>query len=209
VGESDRPADFEYSMAVFGRCLCDVTTSLRASSFHVVAHSMGCVAALEACKLDGFVPSSFLSAEGNLVPEDAFMSSRIAHLSESAFLKTYSRWVNLVESTLEASSNVQHARFVASLRDASPVAVHRSAVSCQALTRSGILSEQFARLPCPLAYVYGSRTPEQRPLPDVVATERVNRRAIEGQGHFMMEDADAFYGAVRAFVESVSVETPP
>ncbi|MGC4068490.1 MAG: alpha/beta hydrolase family protein [Polyangiaceae bacterium] len=136
VGDSDRPSDFDYSMAAFGRCLRDVVTSLGASAFHVVAHSMGGVAVLEACKLDGFVPVSFLSAEGNLEAEDAFMSSKMARLSESVFLKTYSKWVNLVEATLDVAFNTQHARFVASLRAASPVAVYRSAVSCQTLTRS-------------------------------------------------------------------------
>jgi pimeloyl-ACP methyl ester carboxylesterase len=206
VGGSDRPGDFEYSMAAFGRCLRDVVTFLGVSTFHVVAHSMGGVAALEACGLPDFSPTSFLSAEGNLAPEDAFMSSKVARLSESVFLKSYSKWVNLVEATLEVGSNAQHARFVTSLRDAAPVAVYRSAVSCQTLTRSGSLLDRFVRLPCALAYVYGSRTVEQRALPGVTASDRVQCHAIEGQGHFMMEDAEAFYRTALEFIERASGE---
>lgn len=207
-GESSRADDFDYSMNSFGECLYQVVKGLEPGPLHIVAHSMGCVAALAMLESHPVELASFTAAEGNLIAEDAFMSSKVARLAESTFLRTYSKWLSMVRSSLGNAPNEQHDRFLESLRTASPAAVHRASLSCNERTRSGALSQQFAQLNCPIAYIYGSITPAQRPLPEVVSLPRVARHVVEGQGHFMMEDAPSFYGYLRAWIARNSDSSP-
>ena len=87
-GQSARPADYDYSMAAFGDCLYRVILECRVERLHIVAHSMGCAAALCMLETHKICPDSFVAAEGNLVAEDAFMSSKVARLTESDFLRS-------------------------------------------------------------------------------------------------------------------------
>ena len=192
-GSSARPADFAYSMSDFGECLFRVISELQVERLHVVAHSMGCVAALAMLERHPIGLETFTATEGNLVAEDAFMSSKVARLTEATFLRSYTKWINMVQASLGEDESDQHARFIESLRGASPTAVHRASLSCNEQTRAGSLSRQFASLKCRLAYVYGANTPSQRPLPEVVTRPNVTRHAIANQGHFMMEAAESFY----------------
>lgn len=202
-GDSARPEDFDYSMASLGRCLARVVQELGAEPLHLVVHSMGCVAALSMLEQYGMVPKSFVAAEGNLIATDAFMSSKVARLTERTFLRSYSKWLVMVKDSLGSEPNEQHDRFVESLRQALPIAVHRASLSCNARTASGDLSRQFSRLACPLAYVYGSESEAQRPLPEVVFLPQVRRFIVAGQGHFMMDDAEAFYRPVAEWIASL------
>jgi pimeloyl-ACP methyl ester carboxylesterase len=202
-GESARPEDYDYSMATLGQCLAGVVEQFGTDPLHIIAHSMGCVAALAMLQMPGVAVASFVAAEGNLIATDAFMSSKVARLSESTFLRTYSKWLIMVRESLGDQPNEQHDRFVESLRQASPLAVHRASLSCNARTASGELSQQFAQLECPLAYVYGTETEAQRSLPEVVFLPRVERIPVAGQGHFMMQDAEAFYRPIARWIASV------
>jgi pimeloyl-ACP methyl ester carboxylesterase len=201
-GESSRPTNFDYSMASLGDCLGQVIGELALRRPHVVAHSMGCSAALSMLERHPLELATFLTAEGNLVAEDAFMSSRIARFTEADFLRAYPIWLSVMRQFWGGEPNLQHDRFIASLREAFPIAMYRASVSCNERTRAGTLASQFAAMACPVAYVYGANTPAKRPIPAVVQSAHVQRSAILGQGHFMMEAAERFYPLVQAFIST-------
>jgi pimeloyl-ACP methyl ester carboxylesterase len=203
-GESARPAEYDYSMAAFGDCLHRVIMDNRVERLHVVAHSMGCAAALCMIETHAICPDSFVAAEGNLVAEDTFMSGRIARFAELDFLRSFATWLAVIKEYIGDEPNEQQIRFVESLRNASPLAVHRASISCNERSRSGALSSRFAALGCPTAYVYGANTLKQRPIPQVALLPHVHRVSIANQGHFMMQAAEGFYPQLAAFIASVS-----
>ena len=200
-GRSDKPEDHDYSMESMASALEGVLSSLGFDAVHVVAHSMGCAVALLLAKAGRVTLQSFVSAEGNLVPEDAFMSSKVARLKEPTFARVFSKWLKMVEDSLGPEPVRLHEVFLESLRACPPVALHRTSVSCLELTRSGDLARHFAALRCPRLYVIGGRTLEERGLPAPAEAEDVEVLTIPGAGHFMMDDAEAFYPPVRQFVE--------
>jgi hypothetical protein len=73
-------------------------------------------------------------------------------------------------------------------------------VSCWALTSSGDLAQLFVDLSCPRCYIVGEKTRDERSLPTPVTEAGISTVIIPDVGHFVMEKADAFYGALRDFV---------
>lgn len=200
-GESIAKSGSDYSMAALGKSLRTVVENLCRSEWHVVAHSMGGAAALSLLADSGRIANSFTCVEGNLVARDAFLSRKIARLSEGAFVKAYPRWVKSVESSLGEYQNDQHRRYVHSLLQVSPEAIYRAACSCLRASCSGELACGFAELTCPTAYVYGERTRRARGVPEVALLPQIRRLEVPGQGHFVMENADCFYRWLRQWVD--------
>jgi pimeloyl-ACP methyl ester carboxylesterase len=201
-GESDQREDLDYSMASLAQTLGQLLDQLEICEYHVVAHSMGGAVALLLAETHR--PLSFACAEGNLVPEDAFMSGKISRLKEQRFVSVYSKWISLVEQSLDASSPDQNALFVSSLHQTSPLCLHRASRSCHALTTSGELARRFAELTCPRLYLLGEHSQRARGVPAVVTDQKVPVVTIPGQGHFLMERADLFYDELVAFVETAT-----
>ncbi len=204
-GASDRPDEADYQLPSLAAALRGVLAHLRLSSIHVVAHSMGGAVALLLANRPGRF-RSFLAAEGNLVAGDAFMSSKVARMKESLFLRVYSKWIHTVRQSLEPELSPIHEAFLASLRQAAPHALHRASVSCSTVTASGELSERFAALTCPRGYIVGGNT--ERALAPVLRATATELMTVPAQGHFMMGDAPRFYALVRDFLARATAEVP-
>ncbi len=88
--------------------------------------------------------------------------------------------------------------FLASLREASPVALHRSATSLQRM-RSPSLREQLLALPMPKALVVGDRSPPlEFPLPDC----KLRGYVVPEAGHDLMaNNSEGFAAAVASAME--------
>lgn len=199
-GESLVPDNHGTSMASMASAMEAVVLSLNAREVHIVAHSMGGVVGLLLASAPSLQLRSFTSAEGNLVAEDALMSSKVSRLKESVFTRVWSKWLAMVEDSLGPEPVRQHELFLESLAATPPGVIHQSSVSCWALTSSGELADRFLALSCPKIYLVGEKTQEERPLPDPVIQAEIPVVTIPGVAHFVMENADAFYGAVRQFV---------
>lgn len=168
---------------------------------HLVAHSMGGAVALLLAARPGVRVLSFACAEGNLVADDAFMSSKVARLAEPRFERVWTKWLGLVEQTLDPATPRQNALYLESLREAGPLAIHRASKSCFELTASGELARRFLELGCPRLYLVGERTMATRPVPAPVLDAGVAVAVIPGVGHSVMENAEAFYSCVRALID--------
>jgi pimeloyl-ACP methyl ester carboxylesterase len=171
---------------------------------HLVAHSMGGAVALLLAGRPGVSVRSFACAEGNLVPDDAFMSSKVARLDEPRFERVWSKWLGMVEQTLDPATPRQNALYLESLRAAGPQVVHRASRSCFEVTASGELSRRFLELACPRLYLVGERTLALRPVPAPVVDAGVPVAVIPGVGHSVMEDAEAFASKVRELIDGAS-----
>jgi pimeloyl-ACP methyl ester carboxylesterase len=201
-GDSDKPEPHGYSMESLAAALRGVLDHVGAHRVHIVAHSMGGAVALLLAGSEGITTASFAAAEGNLVPEDAFMSSKVSRLKEAAFAKVFTKWLRMVEESLGPEPVRMHEVFLRDLRRTTPAVLHRASVSCQALTRSGELARRFGELGCPRMYLVGERTLEGRDLPGPVAAGGVEVVRIPGAGHFVMDVAEAFYPPIRRLVDA-------
>jgi pimeloyl-ACP methyl ester carboxylesterase len=203
-GASEQPDTLSYTMPTFADCLRQVIQHFPAERWHLVAHSMGGIVALLLADTMPNGLGSLTLAEGNLVGTDAFMSGKIATRSESAFVKNYEFWTSILPSFMTDESEAVRQRYCASLRQASAIAMHRASKSCAEWSQTGKLASLFARLTCPRAYVVGEKTRQRRALPEVVMDPAVTRFEIEGQGHFMMENAEGFYAPLARWMGSLS-----
>ncbi|HYH13512.1 MAG TPA: alpha/beta hydrolase, partial [Thermomicrobiales bacterium] len=90
-------------------------------------------------------------------------------------------------------------RFLDTVKQASPVALHRSAVSLRA-NRSPTLREQLEALAIPRTVIWGAETP---PLTPPLANPAIRHELIPDAGHVMMiENPEGFADAIgRALLE--------
>ena len=122
--------------------------------FHLVGHSMGGLTALLLAHQDPGRVLSFTDIEGNLAPEDCFLSRQIlTHPADSdeSFLG------DVVERTRQSPA-CSSALFAASLRHkVRPGAVRGIFESMVDLSDHGDLMAKFLSLPCPRMFVYGEQ----------------------------------------------------
>jgi pimeloyl-ACP methyl ester carboxylesterase len=122
--------------------------------FHLAGHSMGGLTALLLAHQDPGRVLSFVDIEGNLAPEDCFLSRQaLTHRSGDAegFLD------GLIERARRSPSYAS-ALFAASLRHkVRPGAVRGIFESMVELSDHGDLMAKFLSLPCPRMFMYGEQ----------------------------------------------------
>jgi len=122
--------------------------------FHLVGHSMGGLTALLLAHQDPGRVLSFVDIEGNLAPEDCFLSRRaLTHPADDAesFLGDF------IERARRSPSYAS-ALFAASLRHkVRPGAVRPIFESMVGLSDHGDLMAKFLSLPCPRMFMYGEQ----------------------------------------------------
>jgi pimeloyl-ACP methyl ester carboxylesterase len=149
--------------------------------FHLVGHSMGGLTALLLAHRDADRVLSFTDIEGNLAPEDCFLSRQIlTHpADEEGFLDDFA------ERARRACSS-SSALFAASLRHkVRPGAVRGIFESMVDLSDHGDLMQKFLALPCPRMFMYGKENSALSYLPELVASG-VELAEIPHSGHWPM-----------------------
>ncbi len=131
-GESDRPSDWSYTMENHADAVAELLGAFDLSSVAFVGHSMGgSIGIALATRHPGRI-ASLVAAEPNLDPGEGSLSGHIARQSESRFVdRGYRALVYQTQREAERGSTVA-ARFLVTLKQASPIALHRSAVSLRA-----------------------------------------------------------------------------
>lgn len=166
---------------------------------HLVGHSMGGLTALLLAERDPAGVAGFVSIEGNVAPEDCFLSRQIVtHTDGDAdlFLARFAERVG-------ASGFYSTSLFAASL----PHKVRAGAVrpifeSMVEVSDHGDLLNRFLGLPVPTMFMYGEQNSSLSYLP-AMADAGVELARISHSGHFpMYANAPEMWSRISDFVAS-------
>ncbi|MCG8617333.1 MAG: alpha/beta hydrolase [Desulfobacterales bacterium] len=150
--------------------------------FHLVGHSMG---GLTGLILADRLPErvlSFTNIEGNIAPEDCFLSRQIIEFPASNAREFFDKFI---ERTLHApaySSPLYSASLTHKVR---AEAVHGIFSSMVHLSDNGELMDKFLNLPCPKMFMYGDENRHLSYL-EFIESKGVRLSEIPECGHFPM-----------------------
>ena len=192
-GQSERPADFSYDLREQAELLAALLGS-EEGPLVLVGHSMGGTLAVllaECLQRDGHPLQALVLAEPNLRPEDATGSARAAASPVEKFLRDWDGWIRQTSS----------AWYREALRQADPLAFHRSAVS---LVHHGAkMLARFAALPLERkGYILGGRSDAAtHETARQVAASGISVVTVPDSGHsFSEEDPEGFGRALLQLV---------
>lgn len=180
---------------------CD---ALGVDRFHLSGHSMGGLTALLLARAHPSRVLSFIDIEGNLAPEDCFLSRQILEHPEDDAEAFLAGFMARVGQRAEFGSRLFAAALPLKVRAA---AVRPIFTSMVALSDDTPLLEIMAGLPCPRVFVYGEQNRHLSYLGGL--PERgVQRAEIPCSGHFpMYSNPPALWAAMAGFL-SQSEATP-
>jgi pimeloyl-ACP methyl ester carboxylesterase len=159
-----------------------VLDRLGIEEYHVVGHSMGGLTALMLADRAPHRVLSFVNIEGNVAPEDCFLSRQIlTHPADdpAAFLEAFAARTH---SSAESSSAL-YASNVQSKVD--PRVVRGVFESMVHLSDHGDLLTRFISMPCPRIFMYGEQNASLTYLPTLRA-HGVDLAEIAFSGHWPM-----------------------
>lgn len=165
--------------------------------FHLVGHSMGGLASLMLAHSHPRRVLSFVDIEGNIAPEDCFLSRQIVehpHIDPAAFFEHF------IERTRHAPAYAS-ALYAASLRHkvrtGAVAGIFRSMVE---LSDHGALMEKFLALPFPKMFMYGEQNSHLTYLKRI-EQQGVRLAEIAQCGHFpMYSNPVAMWDAIAAHI---------
>lgn len=165
--------------------------------FHLVGHSMGGLTALMLAHAHPQRVLSFTDIEGNIAPEDCFLSRQIVshdHPDPERFLDEF------VERTRHAPAYAS-ALYAASLRHKVRAGAVRGIFeSMVRLSDQGGLMDKFLHLPCPRMFMYGEQNASLSYLRHIEA-RGVRLAEIPACGHFpMYSNPVAMWPAIADFL---------
>jgi pimeloyl-ACP methyl ester carboxylesterase len=170
------------SIPLLVRTARTVLDRLGIERFHLVGHSMGGLTALLLARQDPGRVLSFVDIEGNLAPEDCFLSRQIiTHPTDDpeTFLADFA---DRARRSPEYSSDL----YAASLRhNVRPDAVRTIFESMVELSDHGDLLSTFLALPFPRMFMYGEQNSSLSYLPKLAANG-VETAEIPHSGHWPM-----------------------
>jgi pimeloyl-ACP methyl ester carboxylesterase len=176
-GTSDRPTDFDYSLASHAASVAGVLRHVGLGPVDLVGHSLGGSIAIHLTHLAPDAVGRLVAIEPNLDPWDGTASVEIARQSETEFIDT--GFAALLSSAGPS--------WRATLRLADPAALHRTAVGlCTGPDKPLRRTLLQARLPRTL--VWGAQSPPPSGLEELRASG-VAYAEIPAAGHVPMEDA--------------------
>jgi pimeloyl-ACP methyl ester carboxylesterase len=168
------------------------------ATFHMSGHSMGGLTALLLAQEAPERVLSFMDIEGNVAPEDCFLSRQIIqHPAETpeAFADGFAA---RVRQRAEFGSGLYAAALLVKVRATSFAPIFRSMV---ALSDTAPLMEMFTGLPCPRCFIHGAQNRHLSYLPDLPEAG-VEVIEIPHSGHFpMYSNPPALWAAMAAFME--------
>lgn len=165
--------------------------------FHLVGHSMGGLTALMLAHAHPERVLSFANIEGNVAPEDCFLSRQIVERPGPDPDRFFD---GFVERT-RAQPGYGSALYAASLRHKVRAAAAPSIFSSMvALSDAPGLLDKFTSLPCPKLFMYGAQNATLSYLGDLDA-RGVRLAEIPQCGHWpMYSNPPAMWAAIAAFI---------
>jgi pimeloyl-ACP methyl ester carboxylesterase len=150
--------------------------------FHLVGHSMGGLTALMLASVNPQRVLSFTNIEGNIAPEDCFLSRQIHEYADKdpeAFMRDFiarARNAPAWSSPLYAA-NLAH--------KVQPDAVRGIFTSMVELSDTDALMDRFLDLPCPKLFMYGDQN-SSLSYPRHIEENGVELAEVPQCGHFPM-----------------------
>lgn len=174
---------------------CD---ALGVERFHLSGHSMGGLTALMLAHAQPDRVLSFFDIEGNIAPEDCFLSRQIIEHPADTPAGFAKGFIDRVRRRAEFGSGVYAAALPAKVRDTTYEPIFTSMVD---LSDGTPLMEMFTGLPCPRAFVYGIQNRHLSYLSDLPA-HGVEVIEIDHSGHFpMYTNPPALWSVFADFVD--------
>lgn len=181
----------------------EVLRAKNISRFHLIGHSMGGLTALLLADQEPSRIASFVDIEGNVAPEDCFLSRQIishAHPNPEDFLKDFQ---DRVWKSRYFSSSLYAASLPHKVRAGAVRPIFESMVD---LSDNGNLMARFLALPLPRMYMYGVQNNSLSYLSHM-AEKGVELAEISQSGHFpMYSNAPEMWSRLTDFV--VGIEQP-
>jgi pimeloyl-ACP methyl ester carboxylesterase len=197
-GDSDKPADFSYSMKDQAEILRKVVDCFGVGRFHLVAHSMGGAVGIWLCEMVSGRVCSFVNAEGNLTLEDCTGSRRIAEMGEEKFVQVgFEQFKRGLREEFERTGDSAGMEYLRSLSKATAESMYKSSASLVKESDSGDLFARFCQLPFYKCYVYGEKNKGVFPAEKLLRQKGIPIFYVSHSGHAMMdENPDEFYSLV-------------
>lgn len=183
--------------------------ALGVDRFHLLGHSMGGLTALMLADHDPVRVASFVDIEGNLAPEDCFLSRQVLshpHPDQRSFLTELADrvWRSGEQSAALYASGVAHKVRAEAVRP-----IFESMVE---LSDHGELLQRFLRLPIPRLVMYGEQNRALSYLP-TLADHGLELAEIPQSGHWpMYSNPPHMWKRITEFVaraDSCAAQTQP
>lgn len=159
-----------------------VLERMQVQSFHLVGHSMGGLTSLMLAHEEGARVLSFVDIEGNVAPEDCFLSRQIfTHPSDDAHA-FFAHFIDRVRQSSEFSSSLYAASLKYKVRAEAVRGIFTSMVE---LSDHGDLMTKFFGLPCKRMFMFGEQNSHLSYLPRLEAAG-ITLARISQSGHFPM-----------------------
>ena len=150
--------------------------------YHLVGHSMGGLTALLLAHLRPERVLSFTSIEGNLAPEDCFLSRQVHEHPAQEDEVFFAAFIERTRHGRDLASTLYAASLRHKVRAGAVRPIFRSMMAC---SDEGALLDKFLGLPCPVHFMYGEQNANLSYL-DTLAREGVRLTSIPQCGHFPM-----------------------
>jgi pimeloyl-ACP methyl ester carboxylesterase len=205
-GQSLGPEGFGYSMKDQATIVLETLDQLETETFHLCAHSMGGLIAMNMAEMEPRRVLSLIDMEGNLTPEDCFISGKVAGIPFEEFAENGRRKLEneFRNAGLEDQAMLE---YVNTFAVASTVALYRSA--CHTVEESSTpLVERLSRIRN-VCFIYGERNKGIYPGENLLRAAGVPIFYIEGAGHSMAtENPKQLYSVILSFIEGLPRTTP-
>ena len=150
--------------------------------FHLVGHSMGGLTALVLARQEPGRVLSFIDIEGNVAPEDCFLSRQIVDHPDADPERFFADFIERTRHAQAYSSALYAASLRHKVRAGAVPGIFRSMVE---LSDAGGLMDAFLGLPCPRMFMYGEQNASLSYLGRLRA-QGVRLAEIPECGHFPM-----------------------
>jgi len=201
-GSASGPESFGYAMEDQARVVLKVLNKLKVESFHLCAHSMGGLVAMEMAELEPERTLSLINMEGNLTPEDCFFSEKIAELTYDEFEK---RGRRQFEDNFRGTGpeGPDKNEYLETLSMALTGALYKSARHT-VTDSSAVPVDQFSRIKN-ACYIYGEKNRGVYPGEKLLREKGVPLLYIKDAGHSMATDnPEELYRVISSFIEGLA-----
>ena len=181
-GESYCAALEKISIPFLVKTALAVLEHVKINKFHLVGHSMGGLTALMLAHQNPDRVLSFIDIEGNIAPEDCFLSRQIIEYPAANANDFFERFLERTLHTPAYSSPLYSASLKHKIRAEAVEGIFSSMVD---LSDHGELMDKFLGLPCPKMFMHGE---ENRSLSylSYIESKGVRLSEIPECGHFPM-----------------------
>lgn len=181
-GETDCDSLDKVSIPFLVKTALEVIQHAEIEKFHLVGHSMGGLTALILADLIPERVLSFIDIEGNIAPEDCFLSRQIVEYSTDSACEFFEHFIARALHAPAYSSPLYAASLRHKVRAEAVPGIFSSMVD---LSDNGDLMRKYLNLPCPKMYMYGEQNNTLSYLRDI-QSKGVRLSEIPQCGHFPM-----------------------